>query len=375
MIDLTSFPIEFLILSLEELNKKEIWSSKNNSKFKFYDQFKPFLDTYNFSLNKLRNILSYYKNNGEFPICKICNKEHFYFHQEQLRECCCKDHQKKYAYLGFKNSKNEFFDILEFYSFEEMLKTYDLCSARSTKAFFKKLPAPMGKLKDFFSKNRLVPSTFKTLLDYYSVHGQWPKCDICGKTHANFRRRELRKFCSSKCGDKYGPKAQFIKYKEKTGYDHHMQNPEFIKKFEQLALQKTGYSYGYKNPNIQEKIAKVSYKSKSYHLNNKIYYVQGYEPQCLDYLLNVEKIDPQDILITLEEGKPKIVYLNIKSHIYIPDFYIKSQNRIIEVKSEYTFKIFKESNALKFEACKNQGYNLSIYVMNHTGCLLNLVHF
>ena len=57
--------------------------------------------------------------------------------------------------------------------------------------------------------------------------------------------------------------------------------------------------------------------------------------------------------------------INGEIHRYIPDFYIKSKNLLIEVKSEFTFYIDLEKNFLKIEAAKNAGYDIITIVIKH----------
>ena len=46
-------------------------------------------------------------------------------------------------------------------------------------------------------------------------------------------------------------------------------------------------------------------------------------------------------------------------HRYFPDLYIKSINKIIEVKSSYTYNYDLEKNLLIEESCKKQNLNLN----------------
>ena len=58
---------------------------------------------------------------------------------------------------------------------------------------------------------------------------------------------------------------------------------------------------------------------------------------------------------------------NIKRRYYT-DIYIKSENKFIEVKSEYTVNCVTEKRKLKEDACKNNGnsYELKVYKRNGT---------
>ena len=123
---------------------------------------------------------------------------------------------------------------------------------------------------------------------------------------------------------------------------------------------------------IQTSIKKYQ-KNYYYTLNGIEYRVQGYEPQCLDYLINIELIDPRDIILRHIDGRPTIKYFdgaNNKFRIYHPDIFIKSQNRIIEVKSEWTYSSEIEEINYKKQGCIESGYKINVYVMNDKGDLL-----
>jgi len=54
--------------------------------------------------------------------------------------------------------------------------------------------------------------------------------------------------------------------------------------------------------------------------------------------------------------------MNQTTHRYYPDFYIKKDNKIIEVKSIYTYNIDIEKNLLKQKACLDAGYNFEFWI-------------
>jgi hypothetical protein len=102
---------------------------------------------------------------------------------------------------------------------------------------------------------------------------------------------------------------------------------------------------------------------KSYVLpSGKIINVQGFEDKALDILLTLYK--EEDIIIN-RHLLPKIWYThkNIKRRYY-PDLMIISNNTIIEVKSEYTYKVYEESNLKKKDACIQSGYNFEFWIFD-----------
>ena len=51
-------------------------------------------------------------------------------------------------------------------------------------------------------------------------------------------------------------------------------------------------------------------------------------------------------------------------HRYFCDIFIPSENKLIEVKSEYTFEIQKEINLLKQKASRDLGYDHEIWIID-----------
>lgn len=51
-------------------------------------------------------------------------------------------------------------------------------------------------------------------------------------------------------------------------------------------------------------------------------------------------------------------------HRYYPDIYIQSLNKIIEVKSTYTYKIDFDKNLKKAKACKSLGFNFAFMIVD-----------
>lgn len=93
--------------------------------------------------------------------------------------------------------------------------------------------------------------------------------------------------------------------------------------------------------------------------------VQGYEPRVLTKL--VIDYGEEDIVVGVQNiidhiGFFHYVYEN-ETHRYYPDIYIKSENRVVEVKSVYTFNKEKEKNLLKRDSVLNQGINFNFIIL------------
>lgn len=137
------------------------------------------------------------------------------------------------------------------------------------------------------------------------------------------------------------------------------------------SYEKTSFEkYGTRHPRQNAKIFSEShgkwFKKKEYIIpSGRIIKVQGYEPQILDelfknYLENDIIIDDVDI----ENKIGKIFYeYNGKAHRYYPDIFLIPENKIIEVKSIYTYNKMIEINLAKREACISAGFNFEFRII------------
>lgn len=93
--------------------------------------------------------------------------------------------------------------------------------------------------------------------------------------------------------------------------------------------------------------------------------VQGYEPFALDKLI---KTNSETDILTNRKDVPRISYtIGDKIHYYFPDIYIPSENRIIEVKSTWTYKCKEDNIQEKKKATEKAGYNYEIWVYDGKG--------
>ncbi len=122
----------------------------------------------------------------------------------------------------------------------------------------------------------------------------------------------------------------------------------------------------WRDPEWVETFGKRCFKFKEYMLpSGTIVKIQGYEGIALDMLLETYNendlcIEYKDIFSTI--GKISYTYNN-NVHTYIPDIFIKSENKIIEVKSDWTFNLHKEKNLAKEQACLQQGFNFEFIIL------------
>lgn len=94
--------------------------------------------------------------------------------------------------------------------------------------------------------------------------------------------------------------------------------------------------------------------------SGKIIRIQGYENIALDELIKVYK---EDDIITNKREMPKINYnFEDKQKRYYPDIWIKSINKIIEIKSTWTYKRDLDKNKLKEIATKKLNFDFEFWV-------------
>ena len=195
-------------------------------------------------------------------------------------------------------------------------------------------------------------------------------CLNCIKIKSNYVRK---KTCLNKYGIENAAKTTGVKNKikntciKKYGVHYSFQSEKVKDKIKETMLKRYGVQNPNQYPEIFEKGAKNSFKTKKYLLpsGNLINY-QGYENYALDELINLQ-INENDI-INKRTDVPEIwFYYNDKYCRHYVDIYIKSQNKCIEVKSDWYFN--KDNNKIleKQKTGKELGYNYEIWVYDKKG--------
>ncbi len=116
-----------------------------------------------------------------------------------------------------------------------------------------------------------------------------------------------------------------------------------------------------------EKAMKSGMRAKEFIFpSGKIVKVRGYEPQALEYLLKTYKED--NIIAEVKEinklvGEIWYIGDDGKQKRYYPDIFIISENRLIDVKSTYTFSVDFDKNKKKKQACIDKGHNFQFIVV------------
>jgi len=193
---------------------------------------------------------------------------------------------------------------------------------------------------------------------------RYPYCEECSL------KKKAEK-CKETCMEKYGVsnagKVPEVKEKIKDTFNtkygmHALKSPEIIAKRAKTCLEKYG-GHPNQNKEVQAKSEATSFHYKEYMMpSGMIVKYQGYENLALDEL--VQQYEEEDIL-TGRTNIPIIdYYINDTKHVYFPDIYIKSENKIIEVKSEWTITLKRGNVEEKALATVKAGYRYEIWVYN-----------
>ena len=273
----------------------------------------------------------------EFPNCT--NNVYINYHQKLTRGCCL-DHSQKISVLEkygvdtvakLNNTKEKIKNTcLEKYGETTNLKTQETKN-KSKKTNLKKLGVQYPMQSDDVKLKR--QSTFN---EKYGVS------EITVSTHfkEKFKNTML---------EKYGVTAA-------------LKNKEILKKCQETNLIRYGFHNPTLNPNILEKARHNSFLRKEFiWKTGEVSLVQGNEPMVLreledlGYSFDQVKTSPKDM--------PCIWYeFQGKTKKYIPDFFIPSENLLIEVKSEFTLNLEHLKNQAKFKAVADAGYNFRLEV-------------
>lgn len=199
-------------------------------------------------------------------------------------------------------------------------------------------------------------------------HGE--KSNLCGKY-----RDDLKKEWNEKWGVDNPMKNPEIKnsqnkaVEKKYGVDTVLKDPKTREQIKATCIKKYGCEYPLQNAEIAERQMKTAYGGKEYTMpSGEIRRVQGYETFYLDEILKTE--DESDIFSDRID-MPEIWYLyNGNYKRYYPDFWIKSKNLLVEIKSDYTMTIEPEKIMQKKKACQYLGYDFEIRIYSEKGVLL-----
>lgn len=151
----------------------------------------------------------------------------------------------------------------------------------------------------------------------------------------------------------------------KYGTIYALQNKEIYNKMKQTMLNKYGVEHVMHNEELAEKTIKNAKKLKEFvYPDGTVIKVQGYEPYVIQKLLDSGY--KQEDIITSRKEVPKLFYIkDEKKYRYYCDIHIKSEDKIIEVKSNYTYDLHQEINKLKADSAIELGYDFEFWIVNN----------
>lgn len=189
------------------------------------------------------------------------------------------------------------------------------------------------------------------------------------------RNSEIIAKRNNTCIEKYGgvgmaSEELFSKMKNTNmklyGVEYYSSTDDWYDKCVKTALEKYGKDWVSKVDSINYKQQSGGYSYYDFEFpSGKVVRVQGYEPKVLAKL--VIDYNEDDIIVGVQNIINEIGFFHYeykgKTHRYYPDIYIKSENKVIEVKSTYTFNKEKDKNLLKRESVLNKNINFKFIIL------------
>jgi len=259
----------------------------------------------------------------------------------------------KDSYAKTQKFKNDMIDKYGYISAFELKETHD----KSKLTLLKKYNCDHNSKIDEVKNNKKI-----TYLNNYGVDN--PTKSIVVKD-------KIIKTNNEKYGGNSPMNNDEVKEKARETYqsnyiDNELKMNELVSRREDTMFKKYGVNYWIQDSkNLDKLVKKTTYKK--YLIHDKEYFLQGYE-DCVLFDILLKKYDINDICIfndDIEKYTGKIYYrVENKKHKYYPDFYIISENKIYEVKSEYTYNSDIIINTLKKDACINNGIDFEFIILS-----------
>jgi hypothetical protein len=301
-----------------------------------------------FLLNNCMLITKTYKKNTDILkfICK-CKVENEMSFKKYLVQLCCNQCHSKTLTRRFK------------YTYQQVKKIFEDNKCRLISTEYKNQITNLDYICECKNEAKI---TFKMFLQ-----GQrCPKCAIQKRKETNLERygnevainsNKIKEVWIEKVKNRTDEEEIQNKRKE-TNIEKYGEEFPFLK-MKETYLEKYGVEYAMQNVNIFEKSMNKSKSNKKYILpSGKETNVQGYENFALDILL---KEFTEDEILNSRTDMPVIryYYKNVNRR-YFPDIYIPKINKIIEVKSIWTYKRDLVKNIIKAIYTRKLGYDYEI---------------
>ena len=362
-------------------------------------KFRQLLETAGFNYHKQgyspKEIAYRIQNNDwGYHYCHSCGKEISSFHSFETgftRHCCakcCGKNPATYEERKKFNQKNYGVDNV-FQAAVVKKKMADTCQKKyaanryqQTAEFSAKMTATAAKrtkeTRDEITEKRKATNIEKFGFEFplQSLEIRQKLKDTCMKTYGvdNPQKSTLvRKKAESTCLERFGVKNSLLsgiiqqKVKATLQKNYSVDNPgqsDIIKeRMRATNLERYGVEYPWQSDIIQERIKATNlerygveyyaqcseFSDKMYNNSNKPYnlpsgkiiQIQGYENYAIDELLSTGYLESELLLV----HRPAVKYFwssddghgDNKWHYYHPDIVIPAENRIIEVKSGWTY--------------------------------------
>jgi hypothetical protein len=176
-----------------------------------------------------------------------------------------------------------------------------------------------------------------------------------------------KKTCIEKFGvDNAGRSPEIIEkikntFQEKFG-GHPKQTIKVQDKWKATCLEKYG-GHPNQNKEVQAKSEINSFAFKDYMMpSGCVVKYQGYENIAIDELVQI--YEEEDIAIGRSNVPTIDYFVGEEKHVYFPDFFIRSENKIIEVKSEWTIQLRRANIEEKALATVKAGYKYEMWIYN-----------
>jgi hypothetical protein len=181
---------------------------------------------------------------------------------------------------------------------------------------------------------------------------------------------KIKQTCLKNHNVEYSFQSDIVKEKsrktnlKKLGVENVMQALEIQEKAMQTNMINFGVAHVMQNKDIFLKQQKSARKKKKLISPSGIEIIyQGYENVAYFKLLQDGYLEEQ--IVTDNKLIPSFKYFFQKERTYYPDIYIPYENKIIEVKSIWTYNKNLEQNLSKKQACLDQGYLFEFWICSN----------
>jgi hypothetical protein len=184
-------------------------------------------------------------------------------------------------------------------------------------------------------------------------------------------REKGKQTCLERLGVENASQSEEVQNKKKQTWlknlqvDHPWKSELVREKCCETNLKNLGVKHPLQNIEIFKKVQDALYNNKNMILPSGLEVTyQGYENVAITTLLGKGYLEEQ--LVLDRDLIPIIKYeFENKSRVYFPDIFIPHENKIIEVKSTWTYEKDLEQNLAKRQACLDQGYSFEFWICSN----------